>query len=236
MQNHSHVTTRLLRLASAVAFLAALAACDNDQITDDRNAPADEADTILSDNGGDAGERQASDPETRRERISDDDSGSVDMPGDPAMNEKRVAVAHISPTVHGEATGTVTFTQREDEEEVEVSVELAGLKPGRHGFHIHETGDCSAEDASSAGGHFSPDDEPHGDPDAENHHAGDAGNLVADENGRVSRRFKLDDIAFSGQASIINRAVVIHEGADDLESQPAGDSGDRVGCGVIRKG
>lgn len=236
MQNHSHVTTRLLRLVSAVAFLAALAACDNDRVTDDRNAPADEADTILSDDGENAGERQITDPETRREDTSDADAGSVERPGDPVMNEKRVAVAEISPTVHGEATGTVTFIQREDAEEVEVSIELAGLKPGRHGFHIHENGDCSAEDASSAGGHFSPDDEPHGDPDEEHHHAGDAGNIEADEDGRVSSELKLDDIAFSGENSIINRAVVIHEGADDLESQPAGDSGDRVGCGVIRKG
>lgn len=114
------------------------------------------------------------------------------------------------------------------------TVDLRGLEPGLHGFHIHETGDCSADDASSAGGHFNPQDAPHGSRDGAERHAGDMGNIEADNDGRVDTELTLPGITFAGPTSILQRAVVIHGQEDDLESQPAGDSGDRVGCGVIR--
>ncbi|MFO7550430.1 MAG: superoxide dismutase family protein, partial [Haliea sp.] len=115
-----------------------------------------------------------------------------------------------------------------------VIVELEGLEPGRHGIHIHETGDCSADDASSAGGHFDPYDAPHGSPERAEHHVGDMGNMEADDEGRVATELTFKHLGFSGPASILQKAVVIHSGKDDLESQPAGDAGNRIGCGVIR--
>lgn len=116
---------------------------------------------------------------------------------------------------------------------VEVTAEIHGLSPGSHGFHVHEYGDCSAADGSSAGGHFNPTGVAHGSPEANAHHMGDLGNIVADASGvaRVQRRF--DPLKLRGSKGILGRAVVIHEKADDLQSQPSGAAGKRVGCGVI---
>ncbi|QIB67670.1 superoxide dismutase family protein [Kineobactrum salinum] len=144
------------------------------------------------------------------------------------------AVAQIKPTSNGNAEGTVTFSAGKDDREMQVTVELEGLEPGPHGLHVHEVGDCSADDASSAGGHFNPYDTPHGSPDAAEHHVGDMGNIEADEDGRVSSELAFRGLAFSGPASILQKALVIHSDKDDLESQPSGNAGERVGCGVIR--
>lgn len=113
-------------------------------------------------------------------------------------------------------------------------VELHGLDPGTHGFHVHEKGDCSAPDASSAGGHFNPTGAPHGAPDATRRHVGDLGNVVADRNGVVRTRGEDAHLTLRGPHSILDRAVVVHTGPDDLRSQPTGDAGGRLGCGVIR--
>ncbi|WP_198314479.1 superoxide dismutase family protein [Chitinibacter sp. GC72] len=112
---------------------------------------------------------------------------------------------------------------------------ISGLKPnGEHGFHIHETGDCSKMDFSSAGGHFNPGKVKHGQQDSE-HHLGDLANLKADANGRVMVEMMLMDFSLNPKAdhSIIGRAVVIHANPDDYMSQPAGNSGPRIACGVI---
>lgn len=145
------------------------------------------------------------------------------------------ASAEIEPTEGHSATGTVTFGPTEDRQHMAVSVELAGLTEGPHGLHIHETGDCSASDASSAGGHFAPYGNAHGAPDADAHHVGDLGNITADADGNVHAEMQFDQLAFSGPASILQKAVVVHAGEDDLTSNPSGNSGDRVGCGVIRQ-
>src|SRR5690349_6523661 len=80
----------------------------------------------------------------------------------------QTATATIAPTAGNTAKGTVTFTQKGDK--VTVTAHLSGLTPGGHGFHVHEKGDCSAADATSAGGHFNPGGKPHGAPDAAEHH------------------------------------------------------------------
>jgi len=144
------------------------------------------------------------------------------------------ATARIMPTSLGQVEGTVTFTAGEDGQDMQVAVELEGLEAGLHGFHIHEVGDCSADDASSAGGHFDPHGAPHGSPEGAEHHAGDMGNVEADSEGRVDTTLSFQHLAFSGPASILQKAVVIHRGEDDSETQPDGGAGDRVGCGVIR--
>lgn len=148
----------------------------------------------------------------------------------------RPATATLQPTKGNQAKGTVTFTPTDDANKVKVQVHLSDLKPGsRHGMHVHEKGDCSAPDASSAGGHFNPAGKPHGDRSVTEKHAGDLGNVEASSAGKVSTTFDVDDISVSdGQQGIIGKSVILHEKADDLKTQPSGDSGDRIACAVIR--
>jgi Cu-Zn family superoxide dismutase len=149
------------------------------------------------------------------------------------MEEPR-AVAVLSPTEGNRAEGTVVFDGEGDD--VQVRVELAGLEPRTtHGFHIHEVGDCSADDASSAGGHFNPEDNPHGLPTAERRHAGDMGNLTANDDGLVKETRSYETFSVDGgdEPSIIGRAVILHADAD-TGNQPTGEAGSRLACGVIR--
>ncbi len=109
------------------------------------------------------------------------------------------------------------------------------LQPGsEHGFHIHEKGDCSAPDASSAGGHFNPDGKAHGKVSAAVHHAGDLPSLKASPLGVATIDVVLHGVTLGeGPTSIKGRSLVVHGGADDFTSQPSGNSGPRVACGVI---
>ena len=138
------------------------------------------------------------------------------------------AIAVLTPTAGSKVTGTVTFTKSGDG--VQVVANVAGLKPGKHGFHIHEFGDCSAPDATSAGGHFNPTNDPHAGHDADERHMGDLGNIEADASGKA--QLKLTDKKIKLDA-IIGKAVIVHEKADDLKTQPTGDAGGRLVCGVI---
>src|SRR6266403_1817260 len=147
-----------------------------------------------------------------------------------AVSSKGISVLH--PTAGNKVSGTVTFTPVTDG--VQVHAEIAGLTPGKHGFHVHEFGDCSAADASSAGAHFNPTEQPHAAPDAEARHVGDMGNVEADASGTAKLDYLDHNMSLAhGQESIIGRSVVVHAKEDDLKSQPAGDSGARVACGVI---
>ncbi len=143
------------------------------------------------------------------------------------------ATAELKPTQGNQAHGTVTFTRERNG--LRVVADLSGLTPGEHGFHIHEKGDCSAPDASSAGGHFNPAGMPHGGPQSVRRHAGDFGNLRADNSGRAHAVFVDPLLTLEGPSSIIGRSVIVHANPDDLTSQPAGNSGPRVACGVIVK-
>ena len=148
----------------------------------------------------------------------------------PSAPLKAIAVLH--PTAGNKVSGTVTFT--EDADGVKVHAEITGLAPGNHGFHVHEFGDCSAEDASSAGAHFNPTNKPHAGPDAAERHVGDMGNVEADASGKAKLEYVDHQISLTNdQQSAIGRSVVVHAKADDLKSQPAGDSGARIACGVI---
>ena len=145
-------------------------------------------------------------------------------------SSKAIAVLHA--TGENKVTGTVTFTSVGDG--LQVHAEITGLTPGKHGFHVHEFGDCSAADLSSAGGHFNPTNEPHAGPDAAARHAGDMGNIEADASGNAKLDYVDHHISLSNdQTSVIGRSVVVHAKPDDLKSQPAGDSGARIACGVI---
>jgi Cu-Zn family superoxide dismutase len=145
------------------------------------------------------------------------------------------ATAVLAPTKGNSVSGTVNFTQKG--EMVMVEAKISGLAAnGTHGFHIHEKGNCSAADASSAGAHFNPSGSKHGGPVGTVRHGGDLGNLRADANGFANASFEVTGITLGAEAnSIIGRAVIVHGGPDDLKSQPAGNSGPRVACGLISK-
>ena len=128
--------------------------------------------------------------------------------------------------------GTVEFKETPDG--VEVTANLEGLKPGDHGFHIHEKGDCSAPDAASAGGHFNPSKHKHGAPDAAEHHEGDLGNITAGKDGKATKTFTMKGITLGdGENSIAGKGFIVHEKADDMKTQPTGNAGGRIACGVI---
>jgi Cu-Zn family superoxide dismutase len=141
------------------------------------------------------------------------------------------AVADLSPASNSNVKGTVTFVRQGSMTLVEATV--SGLTPGLHGFHIHEKGDCSAPDASSAGGHFNPGGMPHAGPDSHDRHVGDFGNIEADASGNARFSKLFSNLQYEGTASIVGKAVIVHAKADDLKTQPSGDAGGRVACGVI---
>lgn len=138
--------------------------------------------------------------------------------------------AKIAPTQGNTANGEVRFYKVSGG--VRVVAQLEGLSPGRHGFHIHEKGDCSAPDASSAGGHFNPAGGPHGAPTADKtaRHAGDLGNIEAGPDGKASYD-RVDTVL--DYAQLQGLSVLVHAGEDDYTTQPSGNSGARIGCGVI---
>ena len=131
----------------------------------------------------------------------------------------------------GDASGTVEFTKVADG--IRVVAEVRGLTPGKHGFHIHEFGDIHSDDAMSAGGHFNPEKSAHGEPHAAKRHVGDLGNLEANARGVAKVDFVDKEITFAGPHSIIGRGVIVHEKADDFKTQPTGNAGGRMACGVI---
>lgn len=143
--------------------------------------------------------------------------------------EKAVCVLH--PTDGNEVTGIVTFIKAGDE--IKVTADIKNLPGANHGIHIHEYGDCSASDASSAGGHFNPENVQHGARTDSIRHVGDLGNIQADGYGNAHLEFTDSFISFSGKHSIIGKAVIVHEKADDLKSQPTGNAGSRIACGVV---
>ncbi|MDX1672687.1 MAG: superoxide dismutase family protein [Balneolaceae bacterium] len=149
---------------------------------------------------------------------------------EPATNYTN-AVATIHPTEGNEVSGTVTFTKVEEGVRVQASVE--GLEQGRHGFHIHQFGDCSASDGTSAGGHYNPHDQQHGSPTQDARHVGDMGNLVAGSEGTADMDYVDPLIKLNGPNSVIGRGVIVHADEDDFETQPTGAAGARLGCGVI---
>lgn len=150
-----------------------------------------------------------------------------------AENNITKASAFLHPTKGNQVQGKVTFTAVNGG--VKIVADVDNLTPGKHGFHIHEFGDCSAPDGSSAGGHFNPGGMKHGAPDSLERHAGDLGNIVADGKGHAHYEVVDKVIKLNGPHSIVGRSVVVHALPDDFVTQPTGNSGGRVACGIIER-
>jgi Cu-Zn family superoxide dismutase len=146
------------------------------------------------------------------------------------------ATAALQPTKGSKAFGEATF--EEVGNKTRVIIFAQGLKPdAEHGFHIHEAGDCSSGDGMSAKGHFNPLGKPHGPPTAAERHAGDLPSLRAGKDGRAKLEVEVDAITVrAGPASIVGRGLIIHADPDDYKTQPTGNAGARIACGVIKAG
>lgn len=148
-----------------------------------------------------------------------------------------VATAELQPTKDSTVKGSIRFTVVDGR--LHASGDISGLKPGsEHGFHIHEKGDCSAPDGSSAGGHFNPGNAEHGSIDAPAHHGGDMPNIVADAQGNAHVDGPVSSNVNAGKGDgfdIIGRGLIVHADPDDYHSQPTGNAGARLACAVIAK-
>lgn len=145
----------------------------------------------------------------------------------------KAANAQLRAKSGSDISGTVSFRLDPGKDAMRIKLEANGLEPGKHGFHVHENGSCSGEGAKGAGGHFNPANRKHGAPTNADHHAGDLGNVVVESGGTVSVEVESPALTFTGESSIIGKSIVIHAKADDFYSQPSGDAGKRVACGVI---
>lgn len=142
------------------------------------------------------------------------------------------AKAIIEPRSGSTTNGQVTFVQQLDGT-VTIHAALTDAPEGLHGFHVHAIGDCSDPDAKSAGGHFNPTTHDHGAP-GEGAHAGDLGNIMVSKENEADSRYVTHSLTVrEGPNSVVGKAVVIHATRDDLATQPSGDAGGRIGCGVV---
>lgn len=162
------------------------------------------------------------------------DHPETEIASESNTNQKTITVK-MEPKSDSNLSGTVVFTQSGDN--VTMKATINGLSEGKHAIHIHETGDCSAADGTSAGGHWNPTNQPHGKwGDAKGYHKGDIGNFKVDANGKGAMDFSTDEWCIGcndPQKDITGKAVIIHAGVDDFTSQPAGAAGKRIGCGII---
>jgi len=159
------------------------------------------------------------------------DKSHMEMEHANQMSKITKAICVLSSTEGNETSGIVTFTQ--SEEGVKIVAQIEGLTEGKHGFHIHQYGDCSAVDGTSAGGHFNPEGKKHGSQMDHERHIGDLGNVVANAEGKAYYEKVDKEVSLNGKNSIIGRGIIVHAGEDDLKSQPTGNAGARVACGVI---
>ncbi|MFB4164362.1 superoxide dismutase family protein [Alteribacillus sp. JSM 102045] len=203
-----------------------LYACGQEDITDEPGTDENPDSPELEEGAKDGTEEETSDG-TENESNEQEE----------AANQDPITVT----LMNGEENEIGTANLEETDKGIKVLLEASDLPENSdHGFHIHETGECEAPDFESAGDHFNPDDSDHGFESEDGPHAGDLPNITTNENGQASEEFVVEDVTFeSGQEhSLLDEngtALVIHEEADDYESQPSGDAGDRLACGVIEE-
>jgi Cu-Zn family superoxide dismutase len=154
-----------------------------------------------------------------------------------AGQQKRASAKAELKDRNGRPVGTVVLI--DTPHGVLLHIDASGLPPGEHGFHIHETGRCEPPDFKSAGGHFAPAGRKHGFYSKQGHHAGDMANLVVAEDGKAKAEIFVDRVQTAGGKSALLRpggtAIVIHANPDDYQTDPAGDAGDRIACGVVER-
>jgi Cu-Zn family superoxide dismutase len=196
---------------------------------------------VLGACGGDTEEQDGMDEnpdmeETPNEEETNGQAGGngVEEGSDNAASEEEVLVSMED--AEGNVVATALLT--EGEEGVNIELEAENLPPGTKGFHIHENPECGAPDFESAGGHFNPTNANHGFNDPEGPHAGDLPNIEVTEDGTAYEEVTADMVTLEqeGENSLYadgGTSLMIHAEADDYESQPAGDAGDRIACGVI---
>ncbi|MCG9972700.1 superoxide dismutase family protein [Christiangramia crocea] len=160
-----------------------------------------------------------------------------DMETETEMEEVKKVEVELQAVSDSNLSGNVVFT--EEDGEVSMTAIISGLSEGTHAIHIHEKGDCSAPDGKSAGGHWNPTDEPHGEwGHAEGYHKGDIGNFEVDANGNGTVNMSTDEWCIGcgdEKKDILGKGIIVHDGVDDYTSQPSGAAGTRVGCGVIQQ-
>lgn len=151
-----------------------------------------------------------------------------------AAKRELFARTELQPKSGSQTTGTVEFFKVGNA--IVIEAKVVSLAAGEHGIHVHEKGDCSAADASSAGGHFNPTAHTHAGPKDKVHHVGDFGNLTATQDGKgtLTLTVKGEDAKVLTD-QVVGTSVVVHEKKDDLRTQPSGDSGSRIACGVVVK-
>lgn len=207
------------------AAALALSACSKDSASSDATADVAEAASSV---------KASADGPTKVKRPS-------------AMSEPKLiatATAPLESLGNSGVEGLVLFAESErtnaageTERSVQITYEVTGMTPNKtRGFHIHEVGDCSSDDGMSAGGHFNPTGHDHGSLHDEESHAGDLGNITSDAKGNAVGRIshvKKITLDSAQETYIVGRSVIVHAAADDLVSQPTGDAGPRVACGVI---
>ncbi len=160
---------------------------------------------------------------------------SSTMAKDVIEKEKTIKVQLYAKS-NSSITGEIVFVQKDNK--VIMTASLQGLTPGNHAIHLHETADCSTDDATSTGGHWNPEDKPHGKwGEKSGYHRGDIGNLNADADGNATLTFETDQWVIGGtdeKKNIIGRGIIVHQKADDFSTQPTGAAGTRVACGEIK--
>lgn len=196
--------------AIAVIFVLALAGCGKDQNTDSAETGTDQPINTTA-------------PAPEPEQAPAQETATATLAGAPG---------------DADFQGTITFTPEGNG--VRVSAQLSGVdQDGTHGFHVHETGECTHGEGSkhftTAGGHFNPAGVEHACPPTEPRHAGDLGNIeVTSGSGSVETTTTL--LSLSGPNSVAGKAIILHAKADDCKTQPTGDAGDRLACGVVTLG
>jgi superoxide dismutase, Cu-Zn family len=207
-----------------MAFCAAaiLSSCSGENKTADNDNTAEEAtDSTV---GGNLT------ADTTTSMMEADTAGGMMMGGPSGKS----AQATISSASGSGLTGVATFTEEGGGVKLVLTVEKA--TPGPHAVHLHQNGDCSKPDATSAGPHWNPTKQEHGNREAGAHHQGDMPNMEVGQDGKGRLELTVSDWAIGGTdttRNVVNKAIIVHAKADDYKSQPAGNAGDRIGCGVV---